>query len=1454
VAERLGKNELVRKIGQGGMAEVYLARADLAQGLKKLVVVKKIHAAFSKSHHFARMFRSEAYMATLLNHPNIVQVFDYGKEGDEHYLVMEYVEGFDLMRVVKLASQAGRRIPYGIGAYVVQELLKGLDYAHRKTGASGEPLDIVHRDVSPQNVLISLDGAVKLLDFGIAKTRTQVEEEGVVKGKYAYMAPEQASGLAVDRRCDVFAAGVILYELLTGRTLFGGLKGEEALKAVRSAKIPPPTTVDSEVPDALVPIVMRALARLPENRFATARDFQHALTRFLYSQDVIYDTAALAAFISRVIPRDASPVTGAPATAMAPREGTAAPATGISDELPVPQGTRADTGPITERKKVLLVCGQFTPPEDLTGVDEIEVERAERRWVEAVGRFTAIAEDIGFKYEAVVDEISPQRLTALVGLPVATEEDAGRAIDLARALHDAFAATCGDSGVDASLGFSITRGFASMERQPDGGFNYAVSANLLGLGFLLASRAKSGDILVDDAVRQAAAEEWQLKEVPLLSEQLRRAQEEMSVATDPGAASQPTRVFRLLGPAETQRSATDRTRTLVGRALEMKALQDTFWDMQRHRKGRVVVVYGDKGMGKRTLVRSFLSRLHDWDGQVIRMVARQANQMVVHAALSEIALQLVTRGHPIEGDALRQRIHEIAEFVREDMPSDVARDFVTPLEVLLGLARDTVVARRDPGEMAQEIVEALYRLILWRCTKSPVVLILENAHLASQLTLDTIAELARRLRDRPVLAILTSPYLRHRDELLPGIKGLAIHLGELGPEERRELVLLRFVDPEEVDPLAKQVLDRAGGNPYYIEAIIENLVEQGICVRDETDPQGRLRWKRQDVQVQLPATVESLVASRLDRLPAELRDLLRKAAVLGRVFEANHLEVLYGAPVIEQLPALAERRLVYAMANAPGRWGFYQQVIQEVAYSGLEPDAAAALHLKAARSLLADPRYQPGASDARVARQFQLAGKRDEAVERYMAAARYARNVSGNRESYQLMTLALELGPTEPAVLFEIHEEREQILRGWGRRRKQEEEIARLTELADSSGDAALLARSRARWLRFLQDGGKAHRVLKDFDETMEAAVASGDVTLQAEVLRLRARALNDLGRNHEALDAVSKALKLLPEDRRGARMRGELLHTQGNIHFYTGQMKRSVESYAEALALFRKLGFRRLEATMLMNIGFVSQCMGAYEGALDYYQQAYNIDLQIGDRFYTGAKLANIGQAYAEIGQYGRAEKYLRKAVELCRAVEDASGESDALTTLGQIRLWQGNTTSARRYLTDGLRLARESESAYGEMRAQIYVAFAKLEAGEPPEGALAEAEQATALSRRSDMPQGVVFGLMLQAKALAALNRLDDALARSSEAMSLVATGTPIVGVEEALHVHAQLLHGLGRTAEARPFMERALEEITKKGKRLKQAERLATFLDAAPIKEILTTYTRIIGPVDGLLPKVK
>src|SRR5262245_6347744 len=303
--EQFGKYSLIRKIGTGGMAEVFLARTTVAQGLNKTLVIKKIHTAYARSRQFVAMFVDEAKIALGLNHPNIIQVFDFGAVADTYFLAMEHVEGIDLLRLLQEAGRARQRLPYGLSAYIVQQLAKGLDYAHRKTDEFGQPLGIVHRDISPQNILLSWDGGVKIVDFGIARARDVHEEQGVIKGKFAYMSPEQARGEPVDCRSDVFAAGIVLFELACARPLFHG-KGKEALEMVKSGAIPRPGDFAPELPPTLEKIILKALAFHRDDRFQTARDLQHELGKFQLEwgqkAGALIDSGSLAQQLSQLVP------------------------------------------------------------------------------------------------------------------------------------------------------------------------------------------------------------------------------------------------------------------------------------------------------------------------------------------------------------------------------------------------------------------------------------------------------------------------------------------------------------------------------------------------------------------------------------------------------------------------------------------------------------------------------------------------------------------------------------------------------------------------------------------------------------------------------------------------------------------------------------------------------------------------------------------------------------------------------------------------------------------------------------------------------------------------------------------------------------------------------------------------------------------------------------------------
>ncbi|AFE09892.1 serine/threonine protein kinase [Corallococcus coralloides DSM 2259] len=284
--ETYGSYQLLKRLATGGMAQIYLARRPGSDAPDKLLVLKRILPHLSENDEFVRMFLDEARIAARLAHPNVVQIYDLGAEGDTFFIAMEYIHGVDARRLWKRSETAGRPLPVPIVCRILLEACAGLDYAHKKTDAAGRPLGIVHRDVSPQNILVTFDGGVKVVDFGIAKAADQatVTRSGVLKGKYSYMSPEQAAGQRVDRRSDVFALGVVLHELLTGGRLFKRVSDMLTLSAVAECNVPVPSQVAPRVPVELDAIVLKALAKDPDARYQHAQELQRALEGWLASQ------------------------------------------------------------------------------------------------------------------------------------------------------------------------------------------------------------------------------------------------------------------------------------------------------------------------------------------------------------------------------------------------------------------------------------------------------------------------------------------------------------------------------------------------------------------------------------------------------------------------------------------------------------------------------------------------------------------------------------------------------------------------------------------------------------------------------------------------------------------------------------------------------------------------------------------------------------------------------------------------------------------------------------------------------------------------------------------------------------------------------------------------------------------------------------------------------------------
>lgn len=284
MAQQQQRYKVLEKIASGGMAEVFRAESAGLEGFKKIVAIKRVLPHLAEKKQFINMFLDEARLSAHLSHSNCVQVFDIGVGDNTYFIVMEHVDGSDLKGVIEHRRKINQPFPIEEACLICVRICEGLAYAHELTDSNGNSLNIVHRDMSPPNVLITRFGEVKIVDFGLAKANSQLEksEPGIIKGKFSYLSPEAAQGLPVDARTDVFAVGIILWELLAGRRLFLGETDLETVRMVQAARVPPIRQFNPNVDDRLERVLAKALAADPRDRYQTARALGNDLNEVLF--------------------------------------------------------------------------------------------------------------------------------------------------------------------------------------------------------------------------------------------------------------------------------------------------------------------------------------------------------------------------------------------------------------------------------------------------------------------------------------------------------------------------------------------------------------------------------------------------------------------------------------------------------------------------------------------------------------------------------------------------------------------------------------------------------------------------------------------------------------------------------------------------------------------------------------------------------------------------------------------------------------------------------------------------------------------------------------------------------------------------------------------------------------------------------------------------------------------
>jgi len=1194
------------------MAEVFKAKSYGVEGFEKVLVIKRILPELARSQEFVDMFIHEAKLAVRLSHANIVQVFDLGKaswgdaggapSADAYFMAMEFVHGLDLASVLARSRRSQLTLPIQLGAYVAAEVAKGLDHAHRRRDEQMRPLGIVHRDVSPQNVLLSFEGEVKVTDFGIAKARGVLDRAGrddshtrALQGKFGYMSPEQARGDAVDSRSDLFSVGTVLYECVAGVNPFAAPTTFETLRRVQAGEYPPVELLRPDVPPELATILKTAMAKSPAARYPDAGRMYEALLALLYTQGSRYGAHELAEFLARF--RDASDTAGG----------------AVRDALLEPE----TANPRAERTPVEIPSSRRAPNVRSSATRLVVMDRApemgERRDVtvlvlelprDASGAVIERAAGIFERWGGRLLRREAGQIGAVFGLA----DPDGR--DTEMATRSALVAL---RSLDA-------------ERPPSAGLH---------IGRIHVTRA--GEPADDDrigALLDVARDLARAREGrAAMSTHAMRHVRELFEFEPMADGDLPANVACVL--VKDTRMPAESLGRFVGRKDELRRIGEVLAAATK-RSARVLTIRGDNGIGKTRLLYEVERRLRK-GGYNVGFHVATCPPRGADFPLSGIVSMLQVLCGTNEGDA-NDRILAVQPRLRA---LGLQADEVHAVLTVLGAS----MPGGSSGDGNAPLRQAFARMVQSLCEDRPHTFAWDVAHAMDDESIALLDDVLRRLRQaRLVFAFAARAGFSHPFEKAAG--HVVLDLGDFAPAEIERLIAFRLGVDTVSDDLLRFVRSRAGGHPLFVEEVIKGLVDAGaVTVVDRQVIAMNLLGQ----ELSLPKTLRGLVASRVARLASADRATLQAAAILGDPVDVTVLSTMLGQP----MPAL-ERSVAalkahdFVVDRGPSELRFISPLVPEIVADALTPDSARKMHAAAGQAL--EVALGPRASEqaSRIAAHLYEAGDRER------AATYFAKSGERRLETRQLEAAARDYA--RAVALADLGRRTPDEITGWLA------DFAAAVRVVRSAPDAAELCRrvldrvdqaaGRETRVRAHVAAGQILAAVQHIDEARRRlidarAMAGTDPRLVAPVLIAAADlAINqgDVRRALEVLEEVRHVLPAVSDDREKHRVALHLATARAGA----GDRASAIAKLSEAELFLpddRMAAVERVKTRAL-----VDQLTGDARSAVLHSEMAIDMSREMGLTYDVMMNLHVLGSALLKLDDTPRAYAAIRESLELCR------------------------------------------------------------------------------------------------------------------------------------------------------------------------------------------------------------
>ncbi len=1328
---RFGKYLLIEKIATGGMAEVYKAKSYGVMGFEKLLVIKKILPHLSLNEEFVSLFINEAKVSVSLNHANIIQVYDLGVVGTDYYIAMEYIHGPDLMRTMRKAARARKPLGAAMACYVVTEIARGLDYAHNLKDPTGRPLNVVHRDVSPHNVMLGYEGDIKLLDFGIAQVGQEVVPEGrPAGGKYGYMSPEHLGASPVDARSDIYSAGIVLFEMATAKRLYAGMSVEQKKEAILKGTIPRPSSL-APVDSGLEEIIFTALARNPDFRYQTAAELQAALMSYsvetgeavmradvgrmlkdLFAREYARDRAA-GSVINNFEPRfdtlsAADGSTPQPETettepsmdgpidlqtskplSSADRHGAVTAGVGnTAESLSVssasqPSITLEGMEPAGKRTRERLAEGErrevYVLAADVLGIDRLTGTLDEAELLRFNYRFLRALVTIVRRHKGTLDRFYNDRFLIFWGLKRNWERDLEMCLDCARALAD-FGHTF-DTGASGSihLCMGIHRGTLAAGGQKSKGSRlrkFVPLGDTLKLATRLCEIAEPDQVLVSDRVVSQANEERLFE----------------SLEPRPIKGWEDPVPIHLLRRDLDEVQVVPQAGSWIPRGDELGILHAA---LQRAREGEVTAleVVAESGAGKTRFLHEIHRSAVDEGFTFFLTKGRVHRSAEPLLPVADLVRQMAGLEPLSAADEVRGKLISLGNVY------ELGTVEVHLLGTLMGVSFPDAGLRYLAGDQRlAHLFRTLNRVFSARARRNPCVLALQNLQWTDRLTREWVRHALEELGSCPVLLVMTvrpedgSPFAEDLDSIV------RLELPGWGRPEV-EAYCSEFLEVQSTpDALVDFLLEAGDGNALFVKELIRSLQRDGRVTVDggEVSLAGTLE------RTSVPDSVQVLIKSRLDQLDEVQRTTLETAAVVGRAFGLGVLAAALGLDLEGTAARLDEivRTDLIRPRTGEGVGASYQfrnVMTWDVTYRGILTPRRRELHCRVGEGLEvlhADElrpyidalcaHYSKGGQMTRAALYAEQAGLIHaennyftEAIRRYQQAILLLRSAGDESASADVDRRLSSIYCRLADLSFEQGDLRSAQRHG--------------TMALDYATDvSAVLEEARALLALCRIELAMGHEsTLAAYVERLDDLASSViDPAIQTDIRVELAANLVLRGDMERARRVLLAALDNAGEAE-DARRKGRVLTELGSLAMRHGSAGDACAHLAEAASLLGDRADRAQRAEVLSEQAVATMRDGDLDAALTLLQKSYRLHRKLEHPRGKARDLAGIGEIHLHRGERKKAARYFRRAHELAREMSWKEGLALGDVWIGYIRQMRRASKEGKAQLKRGIRRA---------------------------------------------------------------------------------------------------------------------------------------------------------------------